>query len=616
MKTWLRKTVALITAISVATGPASSAFAQASVNRSGSLSPSETEYEACQATNDEDFRKAIEAITWKALSRGLAKIDYNAIVGDEWRKGELNRIIDARVDAAAVEVRTESSWGSLLSSLTSRAAAQELATAVAERVYRSEPVKQAIANLATGVGKQIGESIVLTTTDAAGPAQTCVRLFLGNRYGSTVATAVSNDAGAAFAVDAGKGKAGVKTSSVLLESAGGLTGAAILLVRRQLARMASRLGQRLIGSVLSRLVSVVAGGVGIALIAKDIWDFRHGMLPIIAEEMKAPATKAKVREELAKSIKEQIALQTRQIAKQTAQRILKIWHDFKRAHNKVLALAEEDKSFRDYLDVVGDKNLQKLDEVVALILREGGDPAVKKALASGKLQRAVNALSPEGMRVGRETGSLDKALSWTQLAAERLPSIVEYALHQRTDPATFSRTSLYRLLDLNDRLAIVRLASLPQASRDALFDLTDKELKVLSRALTKAELTGLSGYIGGLKRPVQTLVLKAIAESPGKMQRLTSTSVRDAVIASKDQKYAAEMLLRDNGVFDVDNIWQDTQAAWSGRISPRLMWERHPIVVVALAVAVLLLLLIFRGLFFSGRRRPPAPPSQPAATAA
>ena len=34
--------------------------------------------------------------------------------------------------------------------------------------------------------------------------------------------------------------------------------------------------------MLGRLVSVVAGGVGLVLIAKDIWDFRHGVLPIIA----------------------------------------------------------------------------------------------------------------------------------------------------------------------------------------------------------------------------------------------------------------------------------------------------------------------------------------------
>ena len=63
---------------------------------------------------------------------------------------------------------------------------------------------------------------------------------------------------------------------------------AILLVRRQLANMAARIGQRLAGSILARLVSVVAGGIGLVLIAKDIWELRNGVLPIIAASRSGP----------------------------------------------------------------------------------------------------------------------------------------------------------------------------------------------------------------------------------------------------------------------------------------------------------------------------------------
>ena len=70
---------------------------------------------------------------------------------------------------------------------------------------------------------------------------------------------------------------------MLVEGSEGIAGTVVLVVRRQLANMAARIGQRVVGSILSRLVSVVAGGVGLVLIAKDIWDFRHGVLPIVAE---------------------------------------------------------------------------------------------------------------------------------------------------------------------------------------------------------------------------------------------------------------------------------------------------------------------------------------------
>ncbi|MEM7776652.1 MAG: hypothetical protein AAF732_13660 [Pseudomonadota bacterium] len=564
---------------------------------------SDADYRACQATENAAFREAIEAITWKALSRGLNTLDYAAIVRDEWRKGELDRIIDARVDAATAKIRDESSWASLLQSLTSRERAKQLATAVAERVYRSEPVKRAIAGLATGVGEQIGQSIVITTADAAGPAQRCVRLFLGDRYGTSVASAVSSDAGAAFAVDAKSGSAGVSSGRLLLETTGGLTGAVILLVRRQLARMASRLGQRLVGSVLSRLVSVVAGGVGLALIAKDIWDFRHGMLPIIASEMKSAETKSKVQIELASAIKTQIDLQARTIARDTSERILKIWLDFQRAHAKVLELAASNDDFKAFLDVVGDKNLQKLDEIVALILPVDGPAGIEKALANGKLQRAVVDLSDAGLRIGRETRSLDTALAWAELAGPRLDTVVDYGLHTRAQPTAFTAQSLQRLLALEDRLAVVRLAGLPRDSRDALFELSDPKLKLLSRSLTEEELGALSGYIGGLNRPAQTFVLETVAAKPARMQLLADTPVRNAVLASKDQRFAVEMLLQETSIFDIDTIVRDTTAAWNGRIQPRLLWDRHPSAAIALGVATLLLLLILRSLLFSGRRR-------------
>src|SRR5207237_3055955 len=110
------------------------------------------------------------------------------------------------------------------------------------------------------------------------------------------------------------------TGQVLAEGSEGIAGTVVLVVRRQLANMATRIGQRIVGSILSRLVSVVASGVGVVLIAKDIWDFRHGVLPIIADEMKAKTTKDKVREELAKSITEQIHDSVKESSDKTADR--------------------------------------------------------------------------------------------------------------------------------------------------------------------------------------------------------------------------------------------------------------------------------------------------------
>ena len=118
---------------------------------------------------------------------GTKGIDYPALVADQWRNIGMDEILDKRVDIAVEEVRSETSWSGLAQSLVSKEKAQALATSVAERVYRSDAVKDAIEALATGVGKEVGRAIEVASQDAAGPALECLRAFLGPRYGSTVA---------------------------------------------------------------------------------------------------------------------------------------------------------------------------------------------------------------------------------------------------------------------------------------------------------------------------------------------------------------------------------------------------------------------------------------------
>ena len=109
------------------------AIATAQVAPATAAPLSKADYEACQARDDAAFHSAIEAISVRAIKSGIANVDYRAVVGDAWRRGNLDDIVDKRVDLAVDEVRQQTSWGSLLQSLAYQQKAQELATAVAER---------------------------------------------------------------------------------------------------------------------------------------------------------------------------------------------------------------------------------------------------------------------------------------------------------------------------------------------------------------------------------------------------------------------------------------------------------------------------------------------------
>jgi len=365
--------------------------------------------------------------------------------------------------------------------------------------------------------------------------------------------------------------------------------------------MASRLGQRLVGSILSRLVSVVASGVGIVLIAKDIWDFRHGVLPIVAEEMKAKATKDKVREELAKSIAEQIGDGLKEIAEKTAERVVEIWVEFRRAHAKVVELAERQDAFRRFLETVKADDMPRLDEIVGLLLADEGEAGVLKRLSDGTLHRAVTALPPAALDIAREARSLETALQWSAVAGDSLPKVVEYEVHRRAKPDGFTNASLQRLLGLQDRLAVTRLASLTPAARTSLFELDTAELKGLARALDDTQLDSLSRYLTGLDKASAQRVLRAVAQTPARMAELGKPRVRDAIIASSDQAAAVGMMLQANTLPDPTLMLAHVKLVLDGRVSPWLLWEKNPIALIGTGMLALILLLLARRLLFGTR---------------
>lgn len=589
-----RSLISCTVAFALAAAQVTPAFAAEALTKS--------EYEACQAREEPAFHAAIEAISIRALKTGIANVDFRAIVGDEWRRGGLDEIVDNRVDLAVEEVRQETSWANLLESLASQQKAQDLATAVAERVYRSDAMKTALETLAIGVGKEIGKQIQFASEDAAEPTLACLKAFVGARYGTTVARAVAGDANKGNAFDPDSATAQVSPGAVLRQSGAGIAGAAILIMRRQLANMARRVGQRIVGAVLARVVSVVAGGVGLVLIAKDIWDLRHGVLPIIATEMKSEDSKEKVQDELAKMFAEQISAHVNEIGAATADRVVDVWREFRNAHAQALELAARDDQFKSFIDTQPPEKLARLDEVVSLVIASEGKAGLLKRLNDGTLNEAVNELPAPALQIARETRSIDAGLRWYALAGDQLVQVVDLDIYRRTTPDKLTKASLQRILALNDRLAITRLVGIDRDARNTLFELPPAELTSLARSLTEDELATLARYLTGLRKEPRERVLRTVAADPTKMQSLSSERVRIAVVASADQTAAVSMMLRQDATLNPKAIVEDVGLVTGGRVSPILLWEKHPVVIVAGLVVVLILLLMLRRLLFAGRR--------------
>ena len=562
---------------------------------------SRAEYEQCQTGDEATFRAAVSRVTEAALNQSLTGIDYGPIVREAWRRGAVDDVLSRQVDLAIGEVREESSWTDLIGSIAFKETAQRLATTTSERVFRSEAMQKAILGLAGVVGNEVGRRMELGLGAAAEPVAQCMAAFLGPRYGGMVARAVSRDTGREFTIDPSKAASQVSPGQVLIQGSEGLTGTVLLIVRRQLSRMAFGVGQRVVGAILSRIVGVVAGGVGIALIAKDIWEFRHGVLPIISTEMKSAETREKIQEELGKVIGDQINDHVREISGSAADRVTDIWREFRRAHAKVLELAEKDERFRNFLDTVTPAKLPRLDEVVALVLAGEGEPALTKRLNDGTLHRAVETMPPEALSIARDTRSLETAFKWWALAGDNLGKVVDHEIHRRGPPEEMSKVALDRLLALDDRVAISRLAALTRGEREPLLELPKSDLNRLARAMPETDLRALSRYMAVLDRPAGQRLLAAVGLSPAKMTAFAAPGVQQAILASRDQVEAVSVIARSDGIFDFPVFFQDVTSVREGRVSPLLLWARYPIALSLFAFALLVLMLFVWRLLF--RRR-------------
>ena len=348
-----------------------------------------------------------------------------------------------------------------------------------------------------------------------------MQAFLGRRYGATVARIVADGAGKEYGIDPAKGGAQVSTGQVLVEGSEGIAGTVVLVVRRQLANMASRIGQRVVGSILSRLVSVVAGGVGLVLIAKDIWDFRHGVLPIVADEMKSKATKDKVREELAKSDRgadrRQPQGDRRQDGRAGGRDLARVpprprqGGGARRAAGGLQALPRDGEARRPAASSTRSS---------ALVLAGEGEAGVLKRLDDGTLHRAVTALPPAASRSPARRDRSRRRCNGRRLPATACPRWSSTRCIAAPSPTRSPRPAC-------SACSACRTGSpsrgLPRSRRrpaTSLFELRRAELKALARALDETQLDSLSRYLTGLDKASAQRVLRAVAQTPARMAEL------------------------------------------------------------------------------------------------
>lgn len=597
-----RPLIGAVMAAALALAEINQAAAQTPQPQAQSL-PVPVNIEQCNNLSDPDVRAQIRSLTETALNEELARIDYAALVDKYWREAKLAERLDSEIDEA---IRIERANTNLLDraySTISQETAEKTAMAVAERAYGSEGFNAALADLAQGVGKDFGLRVERAASRVSAPVIDCVKTALQSRYGGAVAEVFTQETQKNFDITAEIAGAKIDTGDLLLQNAGTVSGIVLIVSRRIIAQMVAGIGRRVAGIVASRIVASFTGLIGLALIAKDVYDATEGVFPLIEERMKSDEAKTLIKEELTRSIKSDLTQQTGPIAGETAERIYAFWLDFKQKYDVLLSLAEKSPDFAEFLKTRTADQLGRLGRMVSFLLKEENEAGVLQRTRDGTLRRALAALDDAGVALAVEIKSLDKALAWAELAGPRLAKAIEYGLPQLIAPSEIDARRLSTLLALDSRASALRIAGLEAAARDELLSLAPDRLKELARRLNERELNALAAYLQRLDRPAAGSLLRQVAADPGIMSRLARSSIVEAVASSRDQLSAIGMLLRDNAALNLANIGDDWALVSQGTVNYRIFLERYWAGLLALGALALLFLLAFRRLIFG---RPPA----------
>ncbi len=565
-------------------------------------SPTVVTVDECRNISDADVRDRIREVAATSLKTELTAIDYSALVNTYWAKADVDTRIDREIDDAIEAVRTDTSWADRAYSTVSRSAAARYATAVADKAYNSKGFKDALSEVATGVAKDAGAQIEKATSRISNPIIACVQAALQSRYGGAIAAVFAQESEKNLETNVAQPGVKIDTSDLLVNNAASISGMVLVVTRRVIGKVVQSIGTRIAGVVASDIVSSVAGFVGLAFIAKSIYDAGDGVFPIIAEHMKSDETKLRVKEEIGKTIQAEIGQQVGTIAQETSERLYAAWLDFRQKYNRLLALSEKYPAFATFLKDRRLDQLGKLAQIVDILYGTEGEQKVLDRVANGSLNKALLDLTNSGLVIAEEQKSVEKALRWTAIAGRDLPRVVDLGIYRWLPIEGLTSENLQKLLAINDRIAVGRIANLDPEARSYILSLPGDQMRDLARRLNDRQLAAFADYERNLEPRAAKRLQRAVVDDPSVMLDLTTDGLRDAILKSRDQLAALNMIIHDDAsllsLFNYTRILKDAELVQNGVVSFRVFWERYWAAVLLGAFLLLVLLSWLRRLLF------------------
>jgi hypothetical protein len=197
-----------------------------------------------------------------------------------------------------------------------------------------------------------------------------------------------------------------------------------------------------------------------------------------------------------------------------------------------------------------------------------------------------------------------------------MDSVVEFELYKHQRPENLTRPLLEKLLALDNRAVIEKLALLDAATIETLLTISTNNLIDLTSGLTPTEINVVAGYLPRFSPEQKNQLVARLVSDPTLIEQLQASGVQDYLINSRELGATLAFLAGPRGW---GALAMDLQALLFGRAPLGLFWYKYgagqsTLIAVGLLLFLLIALRSIYGLLawlvypvtslFGGRRNP------------
>ena len=502
----------------------------------------------CRNVDKNALRAEIERHALDVIAGSAVPLDIEQLVARKWAELRVDAVIDAAVARATADLHSREDYFNRLASGWWGDKAQEYAEQVANAAFSSPEFRAKIEELSTAVGAEVARQVETQFTQAASVALLCLKEYVGEKYAATLFAAFERSvqfetqqldltSGTAPEINA--------IASHQLALAGVGTILVTQLVYRLAQKLSEKIAQRVAGKIVGRILGRVGSAfipiagwiIGIGMIVYDLWEGGNGALPQIEEALTSQEVKAKIREEIATAIKDDLPDQAAWIALETSVSLVEQWQEFCSRYQDICATADENENYSGLLELVTLDELDRLSSLTAYLLNQAGRATLNEVIADGRLEHL---LALPDATLGELTAWTDPAtlLAWQTLAGEQLPLLVDYGVHRMAAPDEFTPATLAALLSVPGVAEAEKLLALTPAQRAVFLALPPEVLNRLVAVEPVADLDWLASYMALSQKPAAAVAAE-VADGRSSVAALRSPEQFAPAPASADREAAA-----------------------------------------------------------------------------